>query len=147
MKTISLDIIVGHFLPSSFGWAFLFFVLIAEGILLSKYLAKTWFDGRIFLAAVLSNAVTTVVGCLILDQEKIGGHLLNWIPVDQYHGSIRLDRTLFLFFSSFISTVIIEAAINLFAIKRFSKRQKLIGTLAVNIFTYIAGGLIILIYN
>lgn len=145
---ISLDIIVGHFLPSMFGWAFFVFVLATESFLLSKYLIKEWGDKKIFVSVIASNLITTIIGYFLLDEKSSGGHLLNWIPVDHYHGNIRIDRTLFLFISTFIGSVVIEAIFNILILKRhFAIKKILSGTFWVNVFTYIVGGLTILLYN
>ncbi|WP_298146315.1 hypothetical protein [Flavobacterium sp.] len=147
-QMILLDILVGQFLPSLFGWTFLVFVLITESFLLSKYLTKSWRHKTIFTTVIVSNVITTIIGYLLLDEESGGGHLLNWIPVDHYHGDIRLDRTLFLFISTFIGSVIVEGLFNILVIKRYFAVKKIIlGTVLVNMFTYLAGGLTILIYN
>jgi hypothetical protein len=86
---ISLDVIVGYYLPSLIGWAFLVFVLVSEGILLSRYLVKKWYDNTIFLSIMASNFITTIVGFILLDEKNSGGHLLNWIPIDQYQQPFR----------------------------------------------------------
>jgi hypothetical protein len=145
---ISLDIIVGYYLPSLFGWAFLGFVLISECLLLSRYLEKKWYDKTVFLSIIASNVLTTIIGFILLDEKNSGGHLLNWIPVDVYHGDIRIARTIFLFISSFIATVIIEALLNWAVLRKAkSKKQLLYGTLIVNAFTYIIGAMVIFVYT
>lgn len=145
---IPLDIIVGYYLPSIMGWVFLFLVLIAESILLSKYLIKFTFNKKIYFSAIVSNLITTIIGYVILDHENNGGHLLNWIPIDHYHENIRLDRTLFIFIISFIGTVIIETLINLIVLKQINNKKKIIyGTLLVNALTYLLGGFVILLYT
>lgn len=145
---ILLDIMVGHFLPNTFGWTFLVFVLATESPLLSKYLTKKWVDKRIFTSVTVSNLITTLIGYFLLNEESSGGHLLNWIPVYYYHGDIRIDRTILLFISTFIGSVIIEGLFNVITLKRdFAFKKIFLGTLWVNMFTYLAGGLTILLYN
>lgn len=143
---ITLDIIAGHFLPSLFGWIFLLFVLATESLFLSKYLTKYWQNKKIITTVVTANLITTIVGFFLLDTEKTGGHLLNWIPVDQYNGSIRLDRTMVLFVSSFIGTILIEALFNLILLKKqFNPKRIIWGTIFVNAFTYAIAGITILL--
>lgn len=145
---ITLDIIVGHFLPSLFGWFFLVFVLATESLFLSKYLTKYWQNKKIITSVLTANLITTIVGFFLLDTEKSGGHLLNWIPVDQYNGSIRLDRTMVLFVSSFIGTILIEALFNLILLKKqFTPKRIILGTILVNTFTYAIAGITILLYQ
>ena len=145
---ILLDIIVGYYLPSLFGWFFLCFVLLTESLVLAKYLKKAWFDRKVYLSVYLSNAITTIIGFILLDKENHGGHLLSWIPVDHYQGDIRIDRTIFLFIISFIGTVIVETLFNIMLLRKHDSKRKIsFGTLLVNAITYTIGAIVILIYT
>ena len=146
---ISLDIIVGHYFPSLFGWFFLIFVLSAESLLLTKYLKKIWYNRKIYFSVILSNVITTIIGFILLDEEKIGGHLLNWTPVNYHWGKIvYIDRTIFLFIYSFIGTLIVETLINTIVLGKIENKKRIFyGTFFVNVFTYVIGAFIILLYT
>ena len=144
-----LDVVIGNYLPSLFGWLFLVFVLAAESLLLSKYLAKTWVNKRIFLTVIISNIITTIIGFFMFDQE--GGtsvHLLSWIPTEYYGGHLLIKSMISMFIFSFILSVIIEAIFNLLMLKKdYRKKKIMLGTTWVNLFTYAVGGLIIFLFT
>ena len=143
-----LDVVVGHFLPSLIGWAFLFFVLAAESLLLSKYLAKKWIDKRIFLIVIISNIITTIIGYIIFGQQGTSTHLLSWIPTEYYGGHLLIKGMVSMFIFSFILSVIIEAIFNLLMLKKnYAKKKILLGTTWINLFTYAVGGLIIFLFT
>lgn len=145
---IVADVIAGFFLPGLFGWFFLFFVLISESLLLSKYLTKTWLSKNVFVSVIVANLITTVIGYFLLDVEKNGGHLLNWIPVYYYHGNVRIGPTSSLFLLSFMMSAIIEGLVNWVMLKKhFAPKKVLSGTFLANLFTYIAGAVIMLAYH
>jgi hypothetical protein len=143
-----IDVIAGRFLPSLFGWIFLVFVIVSEGLLLSKYLTKKWRNDKIYQSVCISNLITTAIGYCLLDHEKIGGHLLNWVPVDYYRGNVELGRTIFIFILSFIGSVLIEALCNMIMLKNLKSNKEIFkGTFWVNAFTYTVGAIVIFIYN
>ena len=145
---ILLDIIIGHYLPSLFGWIFLVFVLATESFLLSKYLTKSWTDKTIFTSVIVSNLITTIIGYFLFGEERGGGHLLNWISIDQYQGDIMIGWILFIFILTFIGSVIVETLANWVLLRKlFTFKKILLGTLWINVFTYLVGGLTIWLYS
>lgn len=143
-----LDVVVGHYLPSLVGWLFLVFVLAAESLLLSKYLAKTWVNKRIFLTVIISNIITTIIGYIIFKEQGTSTHLLAWIPTEYYGGHLLIKGMIGMFIFSFILSVIVEAIYNLLMLKKdYDKKKILIGSTWVNLFTYAVGGLIIFLFT
>lgn len=137
-KMIVIDIIVGHFLPSIFGWIFLIVVMGVESLLLSHYLSKNFIVKKIHTAILVSNLITAVIGSILLDPKNIGGQLLNWIPIDQYHGNIRLDRTYLCFISSYLGSAVVESIVHILILKNsFPIKRIILGTVYVNSLTYI----------
>lgn len=139
--------IVAYFLPGTFGWFFLIFVLAAESMLLSKYLTNKMVDNRIVMSVIVSNIVTTIIGYVLFDKQNSGGHLLNWIPVDYYGNHVLMSRTVFMLVSTYIGSVVIESFVNVLILKKYFTIKKIFsGTSLVNLVTYIVAGVIIFLY-
>lgn len=145
---ILLDIVIGYYLPSLFGWAFLVFVLAAESFLLSKYLKKYWVDKNIFTSVIISNLITTIIGYLLLGEESGFGLLLNWIPIEYYGGKMLVKGLILLLTITFIGSLIVETLSNWIFLRRlFTFKKIFLGTLWINIFTYIIGGITFYLYD
>jgi hypothetical protein len=148
LPLLPLDVIVGYYLPSFFGWIFLVFVILLEGMILSKRLFAQALEKRCLAAALVSNLVTTVAGYLVFDEEKRGGHVFSWIPVDEYRGSILIFQTLFLFLACFLMSVLLEAVVNSLLLKEHKPwRQVARATLRANIITYVAAALVLALFH
>jgi hypothetical protein len=112
-------------------------------MLLSKY----WIYNKSFISVIISNIITTIIGYILLDENNSGGYLINWIPIEDYDNAIRIDKTLFLFFSTFIGSIVIETLINTKMLKgQFDFNKILLGTIFINVFSYVIGGIIMLLY-
>ena len=138
-----LDVIAGYFLPGLYGWIFLVFVLISEGFILSKRLNVGRFEKKYYLSAGISNLVTTLIGYLVLDDDTKGGHLLTWIPIEEYQGKLLIEQTIFLFFASFLGSVLIEIISNRLILGKSNTGGAISrATLLANIFTYTVAAII-----
>ncbi len=134
-----LDIIVALFLPSVVGWLFLLVVILVEGAFVSRLTTAKWSYGMAWIAVVLSNLATTTIGQIVFSEQDHLGHLMNWLPVWNYHGHWRFDRMLFVFVISFVGSVIIEAVLNTGLIRNVTviPRKRIVrATLIANAITY-----------
>ena len=132
-----IDVIVGNYIPNTFGWLFLIVVLIVESLLLSIILNKALFNKKTTLAVVISNLATSLIGFIIFDQERNGGYLLSWIPINEYHGELRTHETVKLYFYCLALTLVFELIINYIILKKQHSLFKIaLGTIIVNVVTY-----------
>lgn len=132
-----IDVIVGNYIPSKFGWIFLIVVVLIESILLSIILNKTLFNKKTTAIVTCSNLATTLIGFFIFNSEHNGGYLLSWIPVNKYHGELRPKETVELLLFSFALTIVMELIMNYFLLKKkHSPLRIIIGTIIINVATY-----------
>ncbi|MBS1638163.1 MAG: hypothetical protein JST26_19780 [Bacteroidetes bacterium] len=144
---ISLDVIVGFYMPQAAGWLFLVFVLLVESLCLSRWLSKSWFNTRIWLAVLAANAVTTLLGFVALDEQHHGGHLLNWVPIDEHYSRVIIGRTILIFTTSFLCSVLIETILLYLLLKNHFIRLRIIsGAILINVITYLIAGIILAWY-
>lgn len=147
------DIIVGYFVPNLIGWFFFIAVVLIEGALISKTLHKTYSNKEAYKTSLIANLITTLIGfilgqTLVYDAHSFFGHIINWIPVDYYRGSVRPARTLAIFVLSFLLTLVFETLILIFRLKKhnLSKKEVFRISLRVNAMTYALSGVVLLIF-
>jgi hypothetical protein len=142
-----LDVIAGYYLSGVLGWLFLVFVLISEGFILSKRLSGRKKEKKYYFVATCSNLVTTILGYLLLDDEKKGGHLLTWIPMDEYKGHLEPVRSILFFVACFLASVFIETIINCIMLRNLHPVKAIwTATLTANIFTYLIAVIVFFVY-
>lgn len=142
-----IDVIVGNYIPSKFGWIFLIVVVLIESILLSIILNKTLFNKKTTTIVMCSNLTTTLIGFFIFNSEYNGGYLLSWIPVNEYQGELRPKETIELLLFSFVLTIAIELTINYLVLKKkHSPFRVIIGTVIINIVTYCIAAIVFIYF-
>ena len=147
LQVYFLDVIAGYFLPDVYGWIFLVFVLISEGFILSKWLNQGYFHEKYYLSAVVSNLVTTLVGYLAFGDGNRGGHLLAWIPMEEYHGKVLIGPAVLWFVACFLSSVLVEIFLNRLILgKSNTVRAIFFATLVANIFTYAVAAIVFCVF-
>jgi hypothetical protein len=146
---VLLDMIAARYLPSLLGWIFLLFVLVSESLIMSKFLKKGWFHKEIYITVILSNVVTTILGCFLINEVPKAGHLLSWIPFFYYNGlPTHLDDTIRVIVICFVITLLIEMVINILLLRKLKMADKLVyGSIICNVFTYVVAAVILLTFG
>lgn len=144
---ILLDVIVGYYMPTVYGWIFLLLVLFIETLILSKFLKGAWNDLTIWKSVIISNTITTIIGYFIFDERHRAGYLLNWPPIYEYHGSVDLYTVKAIFIVSFIVSTVVETGFNLFILRKSYSLSLIVGgTVLINFTTYAIAGLTFWLY-
>ncbi|MBO4380418.1 MAG: hypothetical protein J5784_05395 [Muribaculaceae bacterium] len=146
-----LDLSFGFFAFLPQGWLFMAFVILAEALIMSKYLAKKFFNHKIYIVALISNFISGLIGIIASLVITGGWWLIVWFPwvssheVD-VHNPTNLMWFIIYYLVALILSVAIEAAINHFRLrKQFSGKKIFKATLWANAFTYLVGAIIICI--
>ena len=59
-----LDVSFGIFAFLPQGWLFMAFVILAEALIMSKYLAKKFYNRPIYVTALISNFISGLIGII-----------------------------------------------------------------------------------
>lgn len=138
------DVVAEQFLPYPIGFAFLFFVLIAESALISRLLSRTVYDKKIWTTIIISNLLTTLLGLVIYKQPA---GLLSYTSVDSYSGVLLFDRAVNTFITSFLITLAVELPFNVWRMHKFYPIKNILSySLLANLLTYLVAVLIYLVY-
>jgi hypothetical protein len=138
------DVVAEQFLPYPIGFAFLFFVLIAESALISRLLSRTVYDKKIWTTIIISNLLTTLLGLVIYKQPA---GLLSYTSVDSYSGVLLFKRAVSTFITSFLMTLAVELPFNVWRLHKFYPIKNILSySLLANLLTYLVAVLIYLVY-
>lgn len=139
--TFLADVVAQQFLPYPIGFAFLFFVLIAESALIGRLLSKTIYDKKIWTTIIISNLLTTLLGLVVYKQPA---GLLSYASVDSYAGELLFNYAVRTFITSFLLTLVVELPFNAWRLhKLYPLKEILSSSLLANLLTY---GMAIQIY-
>jgi hypothetical protein len=138
------DSLVGHYLQPVWGWVFLFVVVLAECILLSKYLRNNWYSSKVFKTVFISNIVSGFI-CFVamyaqsrLDSVHDLGVMIASVPVYVDEWEIKPFMTIVFLLQHFIIFLFIELILNYFLLKKKVKTRKLVyGTIGVNAISFV----------
>lgn len=136
------------FLPQ--GWLFMMFVILCEAVLMSRFLARSNKNTRIYLSALFSNAVSGLFGIISSLQLNGGWWLVVWFPWVSGREVNVCDKAEFAYFLvyyfiAFFLSVLIELAVNCALLrKRYVLSEIFKATLKVNTVTYFIGAVLLL---
>jgi len=131
------------------------FVILMECLLLSRFLARKWFNKRIYATALLTNAVSGIVGFTISMLMNGGWWLVVWFPwvsSNEVHLSgsspqYILELCIY-YLCAFILTLIIETIINwLLLRKKYPAKNIIKYTFVVNLISYLIGSAVLYSYS
>jgi len=146
-----LDVSFGLFVFLPPGWLFMAFVILAEALIMSKYLSKKFYNRPIYVTALISNFISGLIGIIASLVITGGWWLIVWFPWVSSHEVNVYNPTVLMWFIIYylvalILSIAIEAAINHFRLrKQFSGKKIFKATLWANAFTYLVGAIIIYI--
>ena len=146
-----LDVSFGLFVFLPPGWLFMAFVILAEALIMSKYLSKKFYNRPIYGTALISNLISGLIGIIASILINGGWWLIVWFPWVSSHEVNVHNPTILMWFIIYylvalILSVAIEATINHFRLrKQFSGKKIFKATLWANAFTYLVGAIIIYI--
>lgn len=132
------------------GWLFMMFVILCEAVLMSRFLAHSNKNTRIYLSALFSNAVSGLFGIISSLKLNGGWWLVVWFPwVSGHEVNVRdkselVDFLTYYLLALFLS-VLIELAVNCAMLcRRYALSEIFKATLKVNIVTYSIGAVLFL---
>lgn len=132
------------------GWLFMMLVILCEAVLMSRFLAHSSKNTRIYLSALFSNAVSGLFGIITSLKLNGGWWLVVWFPWVSGHevnigNKAELACFLVYYFIAFFLSVLIELAVNCALLrKRYALSEIFKATLKVNIVTYCIGAVLLL---
>ena len=124
------------------GWILMLLVVIAEIIIVSKFLSRQTFNPRIMLPVVVSNIVSGALGAIISKLLNGGWMLVVWFPwVSSIEVNTEDTETLLAFVvylvASFVGTVLVEVLVNGRLMKSRGFKQVMHATIIANVVTYV----------
>lgn len=139
------------FLPQ--GWIFMAFVITIECLIMAKYLAKKFYDKRIYIITTISNLVSGISGIIISMILNGGWYLVVWFPwlssneINLQHKKALIWLAIF-YAAAFVLSIIIEGIFNIFTLRRdYSIKGIVISTLLANIISYTVGTFVLYSYS
>jgi hypothetical protein len=148
-----LNVSFGIFAFMPQGWLFMCFVILLECVVLSGILTKSWYVGRIYSTAVITNIVSGIIGIILSMWLNGGWWLVVWFPwVSSYEVNVDNDQQLtwlgLLYAGAFVLTIITECLINIRRLKdSFPTKKIFTATLICNIISYAIGSLVLYAYS
>lgn len=147
MQLLNVSFGIFAFLPQ--GWVFMMLIILLEACIMSRVLEKKWLNTRIFVSALISNAVSGITGIVISMILNGGWWLVVWFPwvssheVDIYQPQVLIGLIIY-YVAAMLLSVLIEWALNhLILTKKYPMRDILKGTLCANAVSYALGAVII----
>ena len=126
---------------------FFFVIVLIECVSLSYFLNKTWWNNKIYGAIFISN-LTSYIAELVGSSYLFGfKQSFAWFPYVIGYTSFKWHSIL-LYLITFISTVVIEAIINLLILrKRYQTLEIIRTTFLINVISYLIGSFILYYYS
>lgn len=150
---ILLNVSFGIFAFMPLGWLFMAFVILFEGLLITKLLLPNWFNGKIYRITAWTNIISGIIGIALSMFLNGDWYLVVWFPWVSSN-EINLTREgslqfLIIYYAfAFVLTLIIEALTNiLFLRKRFPAKKILAATVVANICSYAVGTVVLYSYS
>lgn len=148
-----LDVSFGIFAFLPQGWIFMAFVIFFECFLISTMLTKKWINKRVYWVVAGSNIISGLTGIITSMILNGGWYLVVWFPwVSSHevniHNKEALKALIVFYLIAFFISILIEAIINVFFLKKHYSIKKIIWTTVIaNIVTYLIGTLILYSYS
>jgi hypothetical protein len=148
-----LNVSFGIFAFTPLGWLFMAFVILFEGLLVTRLLLSKWFDIRIYRVTAWTNIISGIIGIIISILLNGGWYLVVWFPwVSEHEINLTRDGSLqFLiiyYAAAFALTLIIETLTNiLFLRKQYPTKKIFKTTVIANILSYAVGTIVLYSYS
>lgn len=129
------------------------FVIISECLIVSRILAKSWGNKRIYLAVGGANIASGLFGIIASMWMNGGWYLVVWFPwvssnEVNINNSEARNALIFFYILSFILSLVIETIINILLLRRnYPGKAITKATIIANIVTYIVGSVLLYSYS
>lgn len=150
---VLLNSYFGKYASLPMGWIFMICLVVIEIIVMSQIFERKYFMGRIAFAALISNAVSGIVGAYTSIAINAGRLLTVWFPwVSSREVDLSKDEELFSFFLyfavAFVATILIELVINYLLLKkRYEFKPVMRATIIANVVSFLVGSFVLYTYS
>lgn len=143
----------GKYASLPMGWLFMACLVAIEIVVMSQILDHAYFKSKIAFSALMSNAVSGIIGAYTSIAISGGRLFTVWFPwVSSKEVEPSNDEELFSFFlyfaCAFVATVIVELIVNsLFLKKRYEFRPVMRATIIANVVSFLLGSFVLYSYS
>lgn len=125
----------GILVVTPFGWLLMALVICLEALILSKVLRGVYWQGRIALASLVTNAISGICGVVISHLHNGGWWMVVWVPWVSANevGAGNLSGFIPFALVTCILSLAIESGTNLLLLRGYPRRQVFKGTIYSNL--------------
>jgi hypothetical protein len=148
-----LNVSFGIFAFQPLGWLFMAFVILFEGLVMTRLLAPKWFSARIYRVTAWTNMISGVVGIILSMLLNGGWYLVVWFPwVSENEVKVTqkgsLQFLIVYYAVAFLLTLIVETITNIIFMKEEHQAKRIVrATMIANVFSYTVGTVVLYSYS